>query len=73
MAYKKTEIEKLALAAIEKYRPITVEELIAYIPISESTFYKWKLQATGHYWRKRILPYNRSYIGYANRYKGSFS
>ena len=44
MAYKKAEIEKLALAAIEKYRPITVEELIAYIPISESTFYKWKLQ-----------------------------
>ncbi len=43
MAYKKQEIIDLCLEVIEREDIIFQDELIAYIPISESTFYQWKL------------------------------
>lgn len=43
MAYKKAELEKQALAAIKKYKPITIEELIGYLPCTKTTYYAKKL------------------------------
>ena len=44
MAHNKKEIEKLALEAIEKYKPIFIDELVDHLPVSERWFYSYKMQ-----------------------------
>jgi len=44
MAYKKQEIIDLCLKVIDEEMIVFQDELIAFIPISEATFYSWKLQ-----------------------------
>jgi len=43
MAYKTEELEKKAVAAIEKHRLIFIEEVVSFLPCSKSTFYAKKL------------------------------
>jgi len=43
MAYKKQEIIDLCMEVIEKHNVIFMNELVCYLPISEPTFYGWKL------------------------------
>jgi len=39
MAYKTADLEKKALAAIEKHKLFFIEDLCAYLPCSRATFY----------------------------------
>lgn len=43
MAYDPKELEKKALAAIEKHKLMFIESVVAYLPCSKSTFYDLKL------------------------------
>lgn len=43
MAYDKKELEKLAIEAIEEHELVFVEEIVAFLPCSKSTFYELKL------------------------------
>lgn len=43
MAYKKNEIETLAIKAIQKHNLITIEQIVSFIPCSKATFYNLKL------------------------------
>jgi len=44
MAYKKEDLEKQALAAIEKHNLMFVSDVTAYLPCSSSTFYAKNLE-----------------------------
>lgn len=43
MAFKKEELEKKALAAVEKHKLMFMEHIIAYMPCGKTTFYELKL------------------------------
>tara|TARA_R100000773_G_C4219024_1_gene117558 strand:+ start:1726 stop:2091 length:366 start_codon:yes stop_codon:yes gene_type:complete len=43
MAYDPKELEKKALAAIQKHKLMFVEHIVAFLPCSKSTFYDLKL------------------------------
>lgn len=43
MAYKKQEIIDQCLKVIEDECIFFIEELLAFVPISKGTFYKWKM------------------------------
>lgn len=43
MAYKKSDLIKEAVEAIEKYKPTTVLELVSYLSCTRETFYAKKL------------------------------
>lgn len=43
MAYKTSELERLSLEAIEKYKLFFIEDVVAYLPCDKSTFYAHKL------------------------------
>lgn len=43
MAYDKKEMENKALAALEKYKLTTNEQVISFLPCSEKTFYNLEL------------------------------
>ncbi len=40
MAYNKEELFLKAQVAIEKHRPIFIEELVSYLPCDKTTFYR---------------------------------
>ena len=40
MAYKTEDLERLAVDAIQKNRLIFIEDIVAYLPCSKSTFYE---------------------------------
>lgn len=42
--YKKTELEKLSLEAIEKHKLFFIEDIIAYLPCCSATFYNHELE-----------------------------
>ncbi len=44
MAYKKQEIIDLSLELIKKHKIKKQNHLIAFLPISEATFYSWKME-----------------------------
>jgi hypothetical protein len=44
MAYKKEELEKKSLEAIEKYKLFFNEDIISYLPCSAATFYNHELE-----------------------------
>ncbi|MCP4274161.1 MAG: hypothetical protein GY781_19740 [Gammaproteobacteria bacterium] len=44
MAYKKAELERMALEAIEKHELVYNYEVASFLPCSEATFYNWKLE-----------------------------
>ena len=43
MAYTKKKLEELSLKAIEKHELIFYEDIIAFLPVSKTTFYHYKL------------------------------
>lgn len=43
MAYDKNELEKKALAAIEKHKLMFIEHIVAFLPCSKPTFYALEL------------------------------
>lgn len=43
MAYKKEDLEKKALEAIEKHKLFFIEDIVAYLPCTKPTFYSYKL------------------------------
>ena len=44
MAYDKDKLEKQALDAIEKHKLFFIQDIIAYLPCSSSTFYDYELE-----------------------------
>lgn len=44
MAYEKEEIVQKAIEVINNHKLTTIEEVVAFLPISKSTFYAWKLE-----------------------------
>jgi hypothetical protein len=42
--YKKEEIKKRALKAIEKYKLVFIKDIEAYLPVTRQTFYKMGLE-----------------------------
>jgi hypothetical protein len=44
MAYKKKDLEKLSLEAIEEHNLVFIDDVVSYLPCSESTFYNHKLE-----------------------------
>jgi len=44
MAYKTDELEKQALEAIEKHKLFFIQDVIAYLPCTSSTFYHLELE-----------------------------
>lgn len=43
MAYKTADLEKQAIAAIDKYKLFFIEDVISFLPCSKQTFYDHKL------------------------------
>ena len=43
MAYKKAELEQLALKAIEEHGLMFVEDVVCFLPCTRKTFYNWNL------------------------------
>lgn len=44
MAYKREDLEKKALEAIEKHNCMFINELIAYLPCTSATFYNYEFE-----------------------------
>ncbi len=44
MAYKKNDLIKTALQAIEKHKLFFIDDIIAYLPCSKATFYNHQLE-----------------------------
>ena len=43
MSYKKTDLEKLSLEAIEKHKLFFIQDIVSYLPCGKTTFYNEKL------------------------------
>jgi len=43
MAYKKAELEELAISAIEEHNLPFINSVVCFLPCSEKTFFNWKL------------------------------
>ena len=57
MAYKKTDMIKQSLEAIKENNLVFVEEIIAFVPFSQATFYNHKLEQLEEI--KKALDNNR--------------
>ena len=44
MAYKKEEMEKQSIEAIEKHKLFFIQDVVAYLPCSSATFYNLELE-----------------------------
>jgi len=44
MAYKKKELEKQSLAAIQKHNLFFIQDVVAFLPCNSATFYNHKLE-----------------------------
>ena len=57
MAYDTKELETLALQALEEHQLTTVDELVSYLPCSQSTFYNHKMEQLDSI--KKAMNHNR--------------
>jgi hypothetical protein len=57
MAYDKKKVFEQAKEAIVKHKLFFIDDIIAFLPISKSTFYEWKLEQSDEL--KGLLETNR--------------
>lgn len=60
MAYKTSDLKKKAIAAIEKYKLIFIDEIASYLPCNRATFYNHKLDKLDSI--KELLDENKDKI-----------
>lgn len=67
MAYDKKKIFEKAKEAIVKHKLFFIDDIIAFLPISKSTFYEWKLEQSDEL--KDLLNINRTELKVSMRSK----
>ena len=67
MAYDKKKIFEQAKEAIVKHKLFFIDDIIAFLPISKSTFYEWKLEQSDEL--KDLLNINRTELKVSMRSK----
>lgn len=67
MAYNKKKIFQQAKDAIIKHKLFFVDDIIAYLPCSRSTFYEWKMDKSDEL--KELLHQNRTSLKVSMRSK----
>lgn len=67
MAYDKKKIFQQAKAAIIKHKLFFIDDIIAFIPISKSTFYEWELEKSEEL--KDLLEQNKTELKVSMRAK----
>jgi hypothetical protein len=67
MAYDRKKIFEQAKEAIVKHKLFFIDDIIAFLPISKSTFYEWKLEQSDEL--KDLLNINRTELKVSMRSK----
>jgi len=67
MAYDKQKIYEQAKEMIVKHKLFFIDDIVAFLPISTSTFYEWKLQESEEL--KELLNANRTELKVSMRSK----
>jgi hypothetical protein len=67
MAYDKNKVFETAKEAIVKHKLFFIDDIIAFLPISKSTFYDWNLQESDEL--KELLNTNRTELKVSMRSK----
>ena len=67
MAYDKNKIFEQAKEMIVKHKLFFIDDIVAFLPISTSTFYEWKLQESEEL--KELLNANRTELKVSMRSK----
>jgi hypothetical protein len=67
MAYDKKKVFEQAKEAIVKHKLFFIDDIIAFLPISKSTFYEWKLEQSDEL--KDLLNINRTELKVSMRSK----
>ena len=67
MAYARKKIFEQAKEAIVKHKLFFIDDIIAFLPISKSTFYEWKLEQSDEL--KDLLNINRTELKVSMRSK----
>jgi hypothetical protein len=67
MAYDKIKIFEQAKEVIVKHKLFFIDDIIAFLPISKSTFYEWKLEQSDEL--KDLLNINRTELKVSMRSK----
>jgi len=67
MAYDKKKIFEQAKEVIVKHKLFFIDDIIAFLPISKSTFYEWKLEQSDEL--KDLLNINRTELKVSMRSK----
>ena len=67
MAYDKIKIFEQAKEVIVKHKLFFIDDIVAFLPISTSTFYEWKLQESEEL--KELLHLNRTELKVSMRSK----
>ena len=67
MAYDRVKVFEQAKVAIVKHKLFFIDDIVAFLPISTSTFYDWKLQESEEL--KELLTQNRTELKVAMRSK----
>jgi hypothetical protein len=67
MAYDRKKVFEQAKEAIVKHKLFFIDDIIAFLPISKSTFYEWKLEQSDEL--KDLLNINRTELKVSMRSK----
>jgi hypothetical protein len=67
MAYDRKKIYEQAKDVIVKHKLFFIDDIIAFLPISKSTFYEWKLEQSDEL--KELLEQNRTELKVSMRSK----
>ena len=67
MAYDRKKIFEQAKEMIVKHKLFFIEDIVAFLPISTSTFYEWKMQESEEL--KELLTQNRTELKVSMRSK----
>jgi hypothetical protein len=67
MAYDRKKIYQQAKEVIVKHKLFFIDDIIAFLPISKSTFYEWKLEQSDEL--KELLEQNRTELKVSMRSK----
>lgn len=67
MAYDRKKVYEQALEAIEKHKLFFIDDIVAFLPISKSTFYEWELEKSEEL--KARLEKNRTELKVSMRSK----
>lgn len=67
MAYDKKKIHEQAKEAIVKHKLFFIDDIVAFLPISKSTFYAWEMEKSDEL--KELLNQNRTELKVSMRSK----